>query len=416
MTTSPLASTAASPAACLVTDTSRPSLLSRALLLRFVSVVASAIGFYLPLAVVPTFAAAAGSGSAAGLANGALLVATVLGELATPRVIDRIGYRGALAVGLILLGVPALALLVSSSLPAIVAVGALRGVGFALTVVAGGALTATLIPQQRRGEGLAIVGLVGGVPSLLALPAGVWLADRYGFGIVFVATAIIPVLALVSVPGLPRREAATEARHGVLSGLRDRSIMRPATIFAASAAAAGVVVTYLPLAVDNRASWLAPAALFAQPAASTAGRWVAGRMGDRRGQSRLLVPGTALAVIGMAAMSLTHSPISVIAGATAFGTGFGVLQNATLSLMYARVPAAAYATVSAVWNAAYDLGMAVGAIGVGLLISGTGYGPAFVIVAAAMVPALVLAQNEAAPKAATAAGPNNGPELAPAVA
>jgi MFS family permease len=408
-----MTTTAAATAAPLSAADARPPIVSRALLLRFVSVVASAVGFYLPLAVVPTFAAAAGSGSAAGLANGALLVATVAGELATPRLIGRIGYRGALAVGLVLLGVPALALLASSSLVVIVAVGALRGVGFALTVVAGGALTASLIPQQRRGEGLALVGLVGGVPSLLALPMGVWLADRFGFGIVFVVTAIVPMLALATVPGLPRREGAVEPRHGVLSGLRNRAITRPATIFAASAAAAGVVVTYLPLAVDGSATWLAPAALFAQPAASTLGRWIAGRIGDRRGQGRLLVPGTVLAVIGMAAMSLTHSPVSVIAGAAAFGTGFGVLQNATLSLMYARVPVAGYATVSAVWNAAYDLGMAVGAIGVGLLIAGTGYTPAFLIVAGAMVPALALARHEREPEATDAA---LGAELQPALA
>ena len=376
-----------------------PRIVSRGLLLRFVSVVAAAIGFYLPLAVVPTFAAAAGSGAAAGLANGALLGATVLGELATPRVIDRIGYRGALAVGLVLLGAPALVLLCSSSLDAIVLVGALRGAGFALTVVAGGALTATLIPAQRRGEGLAIVGLVGGVPSLLALPLGIWLADRFGFGVVFVVTAVVPVLALITVPGLPRRAAATESGHGILSGLRNRAITRPATIFAASAAAAGVVVTYLPLAVESRASWLAPAALFAQPAASTLGRWTAGRLGDRRGQQRLLVPGMGLAVVGMAAMSLTHSPVAVLSGAIAFGAGFGVLQNATLSLMYAQAPAAAYATVSAVWNAAYDLGMAIGALGVGLLITGTGYALAFIAVAAAMVPALLLARHQSGSKA-----------------
>ena len=386
------------------TLTSTP-IMSRALLLRFVSVVASAVGFYLPLAVVPMFAAAAGSGSAAGVANGALLVATVAGELVTPRLIGRIGYRWSLGAGLVLLGAPALVLLISASLPVIVAVGALRGVGFALTVVAGGALTAGLIPPERRGEGLAIVGLVGGIPSLAALPLGIWLADRFGFDLVFVITAAVPLLALVTIPGLPAREAHVGSRHGIMSGLRNGVLMRPAAIFAASAAAAGVVVTYLPLAVDGSAGWLAPAALFAQPAASTAGRWIAGRLGDRRGQGRLLVPGSALAVVGMAAMSLTHAPASVVLGAVAFGTGFGVLQNATLSLMYARVPAAAYATVSAVWNAAYDLGMAVGAIAVGMLIGVTGYGLAFLVIAVAMVPALVLAQREGGRRTSAAVEP-----------
>jgi predicted MFS family arabinose efflux permease len=413
--TSPLTSTRTSISSS-TTATARPPILSRALLLRFVSVVASAVGFYLPLAVVPTFAAAAGSGSAAGIANGALLVATVAGELATPRLIGRVGYRWSLGIGLGLLGAPALVLLVSASLPVIVVVGALRGIGFALTVVAGGALTAALIPAERRGEGLAIVGLVGGIPGLTALPLGIWLADRFGYGPVFVVTAAFPLLALVTVPWLPAREARAGSRHGIVSGLRSGVLMRPAAIFAASAAAAGVVVTYLPLAVSGRAAWLAPAALFAQPTASTLGRWVAGRVGDRRGQGRLLVPGSALAVVGMAAMSMTHSSGSVLLGAVAFGVGFGVLQNATLSLMYARVPEAAYATVSAVWNASYDLGMAVGAIAVGLLIAATGYGPAFLVIAVTMVPALVLAHRESARRSAPGAEPVVTADLAVAAA
>ncbi len=378
-------------------DATRPAIMSRALLLRLVSVVAVAVGFYLPLAAVPMFAAEAGSGSAAGIANGALLVATVIGELGTPRVIERVGYRWALAVGLVLLGLPVLLLLMSASLTMVILVGVLRGLGFALTVVAGGALTAMLIPEERRGEGLALVGLVGGIPSLLALPMGVWMADHWGFAAVFAVTAIVPLIALLTVPGMPRHEPAGEAQHGVVSGLRNGALMRPATIFAASASAAGVVVTYLPLAVSDAAAWLAPVALLVQPAASTLSRLVAGRLGDRHGQSRLLVPGMALAVVGMAAMSLTSSAAFVLAGAAAFGTGFGLLQNATLSLMYARVPAAAYATVSAVWNAAYDLGMAAGAIGVGLLIAGAGYSTAFLLVAAAMIPALVMAHRERLP-------------------
>src|SRR3954470_5871432 len=325
--------------------TTQPSLLSRDLLLRFVSIVASSIGFYLPLAAVPMYAAASGSASAGGLANSALLVATVGGELATPRLVGRVGYRWALGSGLTLLGAPALVLLATSSFPAIFAVNAARGLGFAITVTAGGALTAQLIPDARRGEGLALVGLVGGVPSLVALPFGAWAAAHLGFAPVFVITAAAPLLAVATVPGMPGRAARTEEHHGVASSLRRGALMRPATVFAASAAAAGVVVTYLPLALGHQAAWVAPAALLAQPAASTAGRWVAGRMGDRGGQARLLVPGLALSVLGVVAMAVTGSAVLVLLGAAVFGTGFGVLQNASLSLMYARVPAEGFGAV-----------------------------------------------------------------------
>jgi MFS family permease len=117
-------------------------------------------------------------------------------------------------------------------------------------------------------------------------------------------------------------------------------------------------------------------------------------MGDRRGQIRLLAPSMALCVAGMAAMAATTSPLLVIGGAALLGAGFGVLQNATLSLMYARVPAEGYGTVSAIWNAAYDLGMAAGAIGVGLLATSTGFPLAFLATAAVLLPALRMASRE----------------------
>lgn len=359
--------------------------------------VGGAVGFYLPLAAIPMFAAQNGAAAAAGFANGALLGATVAAELATPRLISRIGHRWALASGLVLLGTPALMLLtpLGTSVTAILVVNALRGIGFAISVVSGGALTAALLPAERRGEGLAVVGLVGGVPALLSLPLGTWAASHWGYGMVFVLTAAVPLIAILSIPWLPRHERTSAGAHGtVVAGLRNHLVMRPAVVFAASASAAGVVVTYLPIAVGDRAAWVAPTALLAQPAMSTAARWYAGRLGDRAGQARLLVPGVVLAVVGMTGMAATGSGLLVVAGATVFGAGFGVLQNATLALMYARVRAGEYGIVSAIWNGAYDLGMGIGAMIVGALVTSIGYNAAFLTVAATMLPALALARRE----------------------
>jgi predicted MFS family arabinose efflux permease len=374
--------------------TARPRIMSRALAVRFVSIVASSAGFFLPLSALPLFAEAHAPGSA-GVANGALLIACVAGELATPWVLARVGMRATLAAGLTLLGLPLLVLLVMPTVPAMIAVGVLRGIGFALAVVAGGALTASLLPAERRGEGLALVGLVAGVPSFLSLPLGVWMAQQWGFASVLVAAAVIPVLGVVTVPWLPRRRAESGEQHGgLLTGLRRGSVLRPAMVFFVSAAAAGVVVTFVPLQLAAAPAWLAPAALLVQSVAATAGRWVAGRIGDRRGTNRLLIPGILLVAIGIAGLALGGAVVPVIAGAVLFGTGFGVLQNATIVLMYARTAERDFGVISAIWNAAYDGGMAVGSIAVGVLSAAVGYGPAFLFVAVVVAATLVLVRRE----------------------
>lgn len=68
-------------------EPTRPRILTRPLALRFVSVVASSIGFFLPLGVVPLYAAQSGTAATGGLATGALLLTTVGVELLSPRII-----------------------------------------------------------------------------------------------------------------------------------------------------------------------------------------------------------------------------------------------------------------------------------------------------------------------------------------
>jgi predicted MFS family arabinose efflux permease len=154
--------------------------------------------------------------------------------------------------------------------------------------------------------------------------------------------------------------------------------------------AIGITVTFLPLAVAGTDPGVAALALLVQPAAAIAGRWLAGRRGDRRGPAALLTPGVLVAAAGMLALSLTAVPAAVIAGAAVFGLGFGVTQNVTQTLMYDRVPESAYGAASALWNLAYDGGMGLGAAGFGVLALHAGYPLAFALTAA-VLPAVLLA-------------------------
>jgi predicted MFS family arabinose efflux permease len=72
-----------------------------------------------------------------------------------------------------------------------------------------------------------------------------------------------------------------------------------------------------------------------------------------------------------------------------FGSGFGVTQNASMTLMLNRVGPSGYGTVSAIWNLAYDVGIGAGAFGFGLLAAQTGYPPAFAVTALLVLSGLV---------------------------
>jgi len=360
--------------------------LSRTLVLVYLASLGTATSFYALLTVVPIHAMASAGEVGAGLATGALMLSTVAAEVAAPGLIARFGYRGVFAAGAVLLGLPALALTLSPSLAVILAVCLVRGLGFGLVVVVGSALVATLVPAERRGEGLGVYGIVIGVPSIVALPLGVWLADRIGYDAVFVAGALSALVGL-AVPGASAARGARSVSRArsVPSAVWSGALIRPAIVFSTTAMACGIVVTFLPAV-----SGMVEVALLVQAFTATAARWLAGRLGDRYGAARQLVPGALLSAAGIAALIVAGSPVAALVGMVLFGTGFGIAQNASLTAMYQRAPVSSYGTVSAAWNFAYDAGIGAGAAGFGVLAAHTGFPFGFGITAAVMLLVTVL--------------------------
>lgn len=370
-----------------------PTMLTRPLLLVFAVGFGAMSSFWLLLSVVPMFLTAIGAdGSTAGLATAALMLTTVIAELVIPRLVARFGYRAVYGAGLVLLGAPALVLPLATDVVTVVGVCLVRGLGFAISVVVGGAMAAALMPAERRGEGLGIQAIVSGIPAVGALPAGIWLVDAVGYGPVFVVGAIFGLAGLVAIPGLPARLDATaepaDQPTGVVAGLRSPRLLRPALVFATTAIAAGITVTFLPLTAQDAGAGLVATALLVQSVASTVSRWWAGRFGDRHGAGTLLVPGIATSGAGILMLVMVADPAMLIASMVVFGLGFGVTQSATLALMFERVAPSEFGTVSAIWNLGYDAGYGVGAAGFGILAAQTGYAAAFALTAVPILLAL----------------------------
>jgi MFS family permease len=385
----------------------RPRIVTGQLALVFVVVFGTLTSFYLLLSVTPRYAAEAGAGSAgAGLVTGSLLAGTVTAELIASISMKRCGYRTLLAAGAALLGVPVLALLYVRGLPIIVTASVVRGFGFGLSTVVTGAVIAELLPPERRGEGLSLTGVVDLLPAVLALPAGVWLADHYGTAPV---VAVTSATALVPLAVLPWLRSASEQRIvvaaeppaddapavGLVTGLRSYGQLRPLLVFAASTMAAGIVVSFLPLAVGVSHNIVAPG-LFAQAVAAMISQFWAGRRGARHGYSTLLIPGLAIASLGMAAMIWLRSPVAVIAAMSMFGAGFGISENATFALMIDRMPTSGLGAASALWSLGYDVGYGAGPVGFGLVVGHTGYPAAFALTSALMLAAVPVAWRERA--------------------
>ena len=368
---------------------------------RFTALLLSSVGaltsFYLLLSVTPMYAISAGATSAAaGLLAGSLMLATVLAEFASPRLLRRYGSRPVFVAGTLLLGGPALALLGPHTVTTLVVVSIARGFGFGLSTVVTGALLATALPPQRRGEGIGLAGVVSCGPAIVALPSGVWLVGHAGYPAVVVLAAASALAPLAAVPWLAGPADGQPSAHpdpapaSLLASLRSGGQLRPAVVFVATTVPAGVVATFLPLAAGRPGG--AAAGLFSQALAAAVSRWWAGRYGDRHGHAQLLIPGLMAAACGMIMLLWLAVPAVLIAGMAVFGIGFGISQNATFAVMIERMPVSGYGTASALWNLAYDAGYGAGPAVFGGLVTGTGYPAAFaltgLLMSAALVPAV----------------------------
>lgn len=336
-------------------------------------------GYVLLLPVVPLWAVRSGvSESLAGTTTGVFMLVTVLTQLGMPWLLRRVGHRVALALGTLLIGLPTPLFVLATELWSLLAVSAMRGVGFGLLTVTGSALVAELVPAAQRGRAAGLYGMAVGVPHAVLLPTGVWLANHVGFAELFWVAAGCPVVGAVAAWGMGRIPAQPSRDGGTATF--PSTLLPPWLVMTAVSLSAGGLVAYLPLAVTGS---VAPGALLAFGVATVGFRWIAGHIGDRVGSRPVVIPSVATACAGLVAVAAGTAGPSWLAvvGALALGAGFGALQNAALVLMFER---ASSGSASTVWNIAYDAGNGLGSVGFGVALGVLDY-PATFAVAAALV-------------------------------
>jgi predicted MFS family arabinose efflux permease len=352
--------------------------------------------YALLLSALPAHAAARGAGlTAAGSVTTVFLVVTVLVQGTVPALVRRWRLGPVLAGGLLALGLPAPLYLASDDVRWLVAVSAVRGTGFAVITVLGSTIAAQAVPPQRRGESIGIFGLAAAIPFLAAVPGGTALTLAGHFPWVAVLAAA-SALAVPFVPGLVRAVAPDPEEPGPGSSRAAVwAAAAPSLVLLVITLAGGGLVTFLP--IERPDGSLAAVALLAFGLSSAVCRWRAGVLVDRVG-ARVLFPATlAGGAVGMAMVALglsgggTGGAVAVLAGTLGLGIAYGAVQNLTLVIALARAGAGQTTTVSAVWNACYDSGTAIGALVVGAVAAEVGLPLSYVLVAVSMALVLPLA-------------------------
>ena len=366
-------------------------------------------GFGMLFATVPLWAVRAGADAAgAGAINGVLMLATVLTQTMIPASLRRLGWAATLIVGLAALGLPSFLFLLSGELWWLMALSAVRGLGFGVLTVCGSAAIAELAPPLMRGRAVGAYGLAISAPQILTMTGAPWLAEQAGFTAVFLLGAL-PVLgvpgALVLARCLNRQDArrsesadsagdssagaraaptaaATNSRWALLAPLAV-----PVLVLLLATSSGGALLTFLPQMLT--AATLALVGLFVLLTVAAASRWWIGSLVDSRGSGGLTWPLLAaaaggLVLIGTALPGAGAWAIArILLGAALVGLAYGGLQSLTLVHAFERAGPANSRLASTVWNIGFDGGTGLGSAVVGALATAFSYPAALGVVAAA---------------------------------
>lgn len=330
-------------------------------------------GYFMMLALAPAMASVHGGDVAAGTVTTTFMLATVATQMSMSRLLRVHTPESLLRMSLVLLGLPTLAYLLPNMLFLALTAAALRGIGFGIITIMTTALVSIYASEGERGAALGLYGFMTSAAGVVFPALSVFMLGRSQDYISVVVAAALPLAGLAFLK--PIKEASpspvlTAGAHssGLRSACANWGILLPVLIFLPSAIAYGGLFTFLP-----RSSSIPTASLLFFGGGFAIGRYLGGRLSDRFRTAQLVVLCTLLALLGVLATAI--NPDGIGAAVFPLFAGLGVGSTATTSLMMVMraLEPGEDGLGSTIWNVFFDIGIAIGGIGLGLVSSNSGY-------------------------------------------
>lgn len=344
---------------------------------------------YLLFSAGPVMVARTTGSFGAGLVTTVFMTLTIIAQFLTPMGLRRLAPARLLLLSLLFLSLPSV--VYALDVPAWVLVGAaaLRGIGFGLMTIVCTAMVSLYAEPGKQGAALGLYGLSTSVTGIIAPSLGVVILEAWGGLLVALAAFVIPLVGVLFLGPIQRATPRpVSSRHDESDGPAETAWtwprFAPLAIFVPAAIAYGGSYTFLPLF-----SSLAAVGLLALGVGFAIGRIVGGRLVDRTRSAVVTAPFALVGAAGLAMVAWSPLPAVGVVAAALLGFGIGGTASASLAGMMASVPPAQYGFVSTAWNLSFDLGIAMGGLGLGLVIAPLGFAGGSSVLAVIMVLAVV---------------------------
>ncbi len=327
---------------------------------------------------LPIYLSSRGAGEVEiGLLIGSLSVSALILRPIVGRALTKIAEKKFMIWGALLFALTSLAYIVAPPFWPLLAVRFLQGVGLALYHTAAYTFVANITSPARRGQAMSYFVLSFNVACAVAPPLGIVLVDHYGFTILFLVCAGLSSCSLFLSFTLRKPDVAPPPNLPVGAGsFFSRKALPPSIANSLTYLTWGSLTTFFPLyAVECGAA--NPGLFFSTFAAMlilgrTLGAWIM----DRYSKERLILPCLFLCALSLAVLAFSRTMPMFIVAAIIMGAGFTFLMPSLLVIAIERAqphPGLAMGTFTAV----ADMGLVLGPVMTGMIISGTSYSTAF---------------------------------------
>jgi MFS family permease len=335
-----------------------------------------------------------GSKFTAGLFLGLLTYASALSAPFTGALADRFGKRRVLLIASLTVAAIALLYSVSSTYVLLLTLVPLHGVFWSGLLSASAAYLVDQIPPSRRAEGLAYWGLAIVAAIAVAPPMAFWLYENGNWFWLCMAAAAFN-LAMAGI-AFRLEEHASSGGEGAEGGFVEWRVLAVSLTLFLFTFGYGGITSFV--ALYAQASGTASKSFYftAMALVIIVTRPMLGRLADRIGHKKILLPCLGLTAVGLGLLVPGGTLPWLVSSAIVFGVGVGSAIPVFSAYIMRHVSMARRGAAFGGIMAAFDTGMGTGSVTFGYVIEATGYATAFAmaaVLAACALPYFLLAER-----------------------
>lgn len=346
-----------------------------------------------------------GSNSTIGTITGIFTLSSVLFRPWFGNLLDTKGRRVILLAGIIILTLASLSYGFTQAIIVLFVIRFLHGIGFSAQTTAAGTITSDIVPASRLGEGISYSGIVMTAAGAVGPIVGLYIAQKHSYKMFFIICFVLGVAAFISsltinyeekeksgASSLFRISKTENDNKGGLSIAKfiEKTALKPSIVLFIMMLAGSSIFTFIPTYALSKDIKDIGIFFTVNSIAYLVVRPVTGRISDKYGASKVIIPGMLLMILGLVILAFANSLVLFLVVGIVYGFGFSAAQPTLNVVMLRMCPEERRGAANATFFSAMDIGIGLGAVIWGIVSQKLGFSYVFLGSAACIILSLTL--------------------------